>query len=989
MNKRIMAAVLAIVMTVCVFAPAALAASSVEVGSSGAGQATMVLLGGESGSISGKVAASQNGNDYTFSIHTALSDADWQEQNGEKYLRIETHYTIPEAVATDTSITKYYVQFSDDGVNWLNPGRASEPDIQSLGNKNSPLNGGTRYDKSQYDNGNGFVQYSKYVWLDEAGVQVGEPAVLSVSLELAYLPTAIPTSRIAADGTDGLSPAISGGLVTYSPAQTFAGSSAVTNITPPSGAYASDCAVYADPAYTSTAANVAASGTELTVTTAIDITATAVSEQTYYVRWNMTGGAIKTEKLKIAVVPPAYANTGVENMGGVTVVGMGSYAGCMALSTSTNVDISDSANANDPAESRTSAPLVNNLIYTITDAADWYALYLNSPSSQEVLIGLRMALPSGTQTYVLLGTNINAPDEYVVSALDSYTNDDNKREPVSANGAKYAEMLETIAMAGVDGSSMLFTPCELEGTICLKWWDEYDIAHYGRVDIHMRPADEGETEKTYKYSDCIPDAVRVTAYSSPASTASYSDGTIVYALDGEDYSSGVELYAEILRPNASATSLRCNGDDVRLDSDGRATLGVGLDSCNRVNVGSWRLEWLYENGDLLDTEMLFWQTDPVTEDYWMLEAFSPAPLSRTRLIGVDACNSDLFRYDTETGAWCFEIPNSIDLATLDLDALCDYGLDYPSILPPSGAVSCRVDYWFIGLYDNNPDIVVNSMATQQLENVSGLDGGAARLHSGKYCVSSTLDGMNMQVYSVRDTIVCNADMMFVQWYDANGDAIVLDGSGTTIEYIMLILKPYQAVTDIAALEPGASDADMSAAAALGRPFAVVDGLEGVYYLRSEELIVTEVNAGANGRYQLLDLHLVDAYGNDVSIPAGSTVSVYWPYPAGVTYVADEAVMRQRYNVTVDHYTGSGELLTADPMELTYTPYGVCYQTTSFSPFLMKYTKNAGNTRPWSPSVTYSPEVPATGSPAIGGVLLFAAGALLAGMVVLHRRRSAM
>jgi hypothetical protein len=131
-------------------------------------------------------------------------------------------------------------------------------------------------------------------------------------------------------------------------------------------------------------------------------------------------------------------------------------------------------------------------------------------------------------------------------------------------------------------------------------------------------------------------------------------------------------------------------------------------------------------------------------------------------------------------------------------------------------------------------------------------------------------------------------------------------------------------------------------------------------LQSEMMMLAEskLNITTNGwskEFRYLDL--VNANDGNIVMKADEMVTIYWPYPAGIT-----AANADNYDFMILHYIGmdrektldSGVSLedaniTVEKIEITATSYGLEFTTDSFSPFVLLWkTNKTETTAPYQP-----------------------------------------
>ena len=190
------------------------------------------------------------------------------------------------------------------------------------------------------------------------------------------------------------------------------------------------------------------------------------------------------------------------------------------------------------------------------------------------------------------------------------------------------------------------------------------------------------------------------------------------------------------------------------------------------------------------------------------------------------------------------------------------------------------------------------------------------------------------MYTVNNTQVTFADIVIIQWYNAERRLIKAGDKGDKDgEYLYLIKEPYVKI-----YETGALSTDPTAP--VTNPTLVASDSKGKEVLRAEIPLQEDVDQNSNTKYQYIKLTYIDKETGLEVEPGTEGADVYLPYPEGMTYA-----QAQGYTFKLTHYTDENHV-THENVTLEATQYGLKFNTTSFSPFLLEW-KKAGTTTPAS------------------------------------------
>ena len=415
---------------------------------------------------------------------------------------------------------------------------------------------------------------------------------------------------------------------------------------------------------------------------------------------------------------------------------------------------------------------------------------------------------------------------------------------------------------------------------------------------------------------------------------SYSDGTVRYMLaeteSGFQYDTNGRgnTITRLVRPYDNATSATVNGETAPIsETDNAIELTVEARN-NQSMTESFTVCWLDADNKIIKTERITISNCPAGagvpwQNIW-------APIDSKRINVQDNGLTSFFSYDN--GKLLFKVTdsNAVSLNADKLNELSQNELIY-EITPPEGAKYFRMSGQHSPLYDSSfADSTKEWLEKQPFENCVFEDGAAEPYYYsfGKLFNRTRVEGV--YVYTVNNTQVTFADIVIIQWYNAERRLIKAGDKGDKDgEYLYLIKEPYVKIS-----ETGALSTDPTAP--VTNPTLVASDSKGKEVLRAEIPLQEDVDQNSNTKYQYIKLTYIDKETSLEVEPGTEGADVYLPYPEGMTY--EQA---QGYTFKLTHYTDENHV-THENVTLEATPYGLKFNTTSFSPFLLEWTPAASS-----------------------------------------------
>ena len=488
----------------------------------------------------------------------------------------------------------------------------------------------------------------------------------------------------------------------------------------------------------------------------------------------------------------------------------------------------------------------------------------------------------------------------------------------SGNYYKYFHEGLVIAQVKYEGNNVIIEPQSGKVSWLIKWIDDKNVDHFHRVTFDVNISSSGQG---IKLTNASPANDRVIFDTQDGANGSYSDGTVRYMLgEGFNYVSNTTTTTKLIHPSTDATRATVNGKEVNI-VDNAIELTVEARE-NQSMTESFTVRWLDAGGNTIKIERITISNCPTGagvpwQNYW-------APIDSKRINVQDKNLTSFFSYDDD-GKLLFKVDNN-NAGTLNADKLNELSqndLIY-EITPPEGAKYFRMSGQHSPLYDTYfADSTKQWLEKQPFENCVFDENGAAKPYYysfGKLFNRTKVEGV--YVYTVNNTQVTFADIVIIQWYNAEKEPIMAgDKEGY---YFYLIKEPYVKISETAAVSA-------TPTTAVENPTIVVTDAKDNEILRAEIPIQKAVDPNSNTKYLYMKLKYIDTTTGLEVKPGAAGAEVYLAYPEDMTY--DNF---KDYTVKLTHYTDENHV-THENVTLEATSIGLKFKTDSFSPFLLEWT----------------------------------------------------
>lgn len=489
---------------------------------------------------------------------------------------------------------------------------------------------------------------------------------------------------------------------------------------------------------------------------------------------------------------------------------------------------------------------------------------------------------------------------------------------------KYFHEGLVIAQVKYEGNNVIIEPQSGKVSWLIKWLDDKNVDHFHRVTFDVNISSSGQG---IKLTNASPADNRVIFDGQAGVKGSYSDGTVRYEIEGGfqyDNDGKGNTITGLVNPG-NATRATVNGEKVDISKTDNA-IKLELEARNNQSMTeAFTVRWLDEGGNTIKTERITISNCPTGagvpwQNYW-------APMDSGRINVQDKNLTSFFSYDDD-GKLLFKVDNN-NAGTLNADKLNELSqndLIY-EITPPEGAKYFRMSGQHSPLYDTYfADSTKQWLEKQPFENCVFDENGAAKPYYysfGKLFNRTRVEGV--YVYTVNNTPVTFADIVIIQWYNAEKEPIMAgDKEGY---YFYLIKEPYVKISRTKASTKTPTEK-------VKNPTIVVSDAKDNEILRAEIPIQKAVDPNSNTKYLYMKLKYIDTTtGLEVEPEAKDAVhyEVYLAYPEGMNY--DNF---KDYTVRLTHYTDEKNVEHENVM-LEATKYGLKFNTKSFSPFLLEWT----------------------------------------------------
>ena len=566
--------------------------------------------------------------------------------------------------------------------------------------------------------------------------------------------------------------------------------------------------------------------------------------------------------------------------------------------------------------------------YDLTDS-QWEEAFYNCGEDNGIYLTARFTLPESAEKYFKSSYKADATDEQCMEIL--------RNAAYMGTEGSFGVGLR-IAGAAYDGNNIIITPEHCNDSVIIKWLDKDGNDHFHRVKFNLTVSRVGQG---IKLTNASPANDRVKFDGREGAKGSYSDGTVRYMLaDDFGYNTNGKTFTRLVRPSDNAVSATVNGENVNISETDNA-IQLKVDARNDKSMTeAFTVCWLDEYGNTIKTERITISNCPTGagvpwQKHW-------APIDRGRIKVQDQRLISFFSYDNDNdndnGKLLFEVTDS-NAGSLNADMLNELSenkLIY-EITPPAGAVKFRMSGQHSPLYDTYfADSTKQWLEKQPFEDcVFENDAAKPYYYSfGKLFNRTKVEGV--YVYTVNNTEVTFADIVIFQWYDK--DEKLIEVNGKDGECFYLIKEPYVKISKTEALTENPTKAVAEPTIVISNSATGKVVTNGV--LKTEMPLQNAVDPNSDTRYLYMKLTYIDENTGLEVEPGTEGAVVYLAYPDGMTY--EQA---QGYTFKLYHYTDENHV-THEEMELEATPYGLRFNTTSFSPFLLEW-KKAGTTTPAS------------------------------------------
>ena len=574
------------------------------------------------------------------------------------------------------------------------------------------------------------------------------------------------------------------------------------------------------------------------------------------------------------------------------------------------------------------------------DQEKWADAYFNHSEDKHIFVDIYIKnLPENTVKYGICGTSYADPtsadyeskiedNKTTIKSLSLYDVVDHDR-----SGNPMVSHSFSIADVTHDGNNVIVIPSEKRHAFLLKLQDKDGKMTYHTIQYRV----EHTSTEAFKIANAQPGEDRIVPDKGVyVKSSNYVDGTLSYLIDD----SSIEV------PKITTTLLPPSGDAVRAEvksSNNDEILhhnnvndGVPLDhffNAEGKNQETFHIKWFNGADAVIKNEMFTIFSSNINK-FWMGEKWVPAGDDDTKIDDAFASATGLdetfLKYDPDKGLWTFEIPEGADISALDKNKLGGKdGFLHENkpffIRGPKDAVSVKSSSWHSPLYDSNMADSTQSDIKTHADTFTDESGRlCARYGFSAFLNCATLSGTDLSIFTVDRTMTGYADLIVLQWYDTNGNLIKINEKDGN--YIYLEKKPY--------VKASTTQVQQKVTSEVSDATLIIAGGSGSF--KAEYPMQEQADANNSTKYLYMKLTYMDESGNEIQPAPGSKATVYLPYPAGTSYESHKDVA-----FTLCHYKDENHT-DKEEITLTPTPYGLMFETDSFSPFLLSYTLPAGS-----------------------------------------------
>ncbi|MDY4896570.1 MAG: hypothetical protein SO146_04940 [Eubacteriales bacterium] len=578
------------------------------------------------------------------------------------------------------------------------------------------------------------------------------------------------------------------------------------------------------------------------------------------------------------------------------------------------------------------------------DREKWENAYFDHSEDKFIFVDIYIKnLPANTVKYGICGTSYADPtsadyeskiedNKTTIKSLSLYDVVDHDR-----SGNPMVSHSFTIADVTHDGNSVIVIPSNKNHAFLLKLQDKDGNMTYHTIQYRV---DHTSTE-AFKIANAQPGEGRIVpdngAY---VKEYNYTDGTLSYFIDGNAGVQDNTIRTTLLPPSGGAVRAEVkpsnNNDETLYYDENEVKNGVPLNhffDASGKNQETFHIKWFNGADAVIKNEMLTIFSSNINK-FWMGEKWVPAGSGDTALDAAFAektgLNERFIKYDPDKGLWTFEIPEGADISALDKNKLGGKdGFLHENkpffIRGPKDAVSVKSSSWHSPLYDSNMADSTQSDIKTHADTFTDESGRlCARYGFSAFLNCATLSGTDLSIFTVDRTMTGYADLIVLQWYDTNGNLIKINEKDGN--YIYLEKKPY--------VKASTTQVQQKVTSEVSDATLIIAGGSGSF--KAEYPMQEQADANNSTKYLYMKLTYMDESGNEIQPAPGSKATVYLPYPAGTSYESHKDVA-----FTLCHYKDENHT-DKEEITLTPTPYGLMFETDSFSPFLLSYTLPAGS-----------------------------------------------
>lgn len=587
------------------------------------------------------------------------------------------------------------------------------------------------------------------------------------------------------------------------------------------------------------------------------------------------------------------------------------------------------------------------------DREKWADAYFNHSEDKHIFVDIYIKnLPANTVKYGICGTN------YADSSSPGYARkiEDNKATIKSlhlddvhkdSSGKPMVSHRFTIAGVTHDDNSVIVIPSNKEQAFLLKLLDSNGKMTYHTIQYRVNHT----STEAFRIANAQPDKIRIQpdngAY---VKSSNYVDGTLSYLID-DSIEVVPKITTTLLPPSDGAVWAEVkssnNYEPLYYNDVKNGVPLIHSFNAEGKNQETFHIKW-FNDDTVIKNEMLTIFSSNINK-FWMGEKWVPAGSDDTALDAAFAektgLNGSFIKYDPEKGLWTFEIPEGADISALNKNKLGGNDGFLRDNKPffirgPEGAVSVKSSSWHSPLYDSNVAESTQKDLTPHTDTFTDESGRlCARYGFSAFLNCATLYGTDLSIFTVDRTMTGYADIIVLQWYDENDELIKIkdkDGNEKDGNYIYLEKKPYVKATTTAVQENIGSQ--------VSKATLIIAGGSDRFKFKAEYPMQEQADANNSTKYLYMKLTYIDERGNEIQ-PGSNKATVYLPYPAGTSYESHKDVAFTLYHYKDENHTDKEEIT------LTPTPYGLMFETDSFSPFLLEYKPAGSAENPDTPGST--------------------------------------